>query len=146
MVVLGGNFRQMLSIIPNGMRQDVVYANINASYIWSLWKVLTLIKKHETSIWNFKWKCFLGETIFRLSIGNVAIGKMNDENTTIDISSYMLIDKFKAFSCRYYQQHIFLTFGNTHLFLFLHYRANLAQTNDIVDETKEYIVFDSWWK
>lgn len=36
MVVLGGNFRQMLSIIPNGMRQDVVYANINASYIWSL--------------------------------------------------------------------------------------------------------------
>ena len=33
-VVLGGDFRQILSVIPKGTRYDVVHASINSSYLW----------------------------------------------------------------------------------------------------------------
>ncbi|XP_072066784.1 uncharacterized protein [Arachis hypogaea] len=33
-VVLGGDFRQIFSVIPRGSREDIVYACINASYLW----------------------------------------------------------------------------------------------------------------
>ena len=47
-VVLGGDFRQILPIIPKGSREDVVYALLNYSYLWSFCKFLTLTK-------NIKW-------------------------------------------------------------------------------------------
>ncbi|XP_057723372.1 uncharacterized protein LOC130939271 [Arachis stenosperma] len=34
-VVLGGDFRQILPVIPMGSRQDIVQATINSSYLWS---------------------------------------------------------------------------------------------------------------
>ncbi|XP_058754699.1 uncharacterized protein LOC131627853 [Vicia villosa] len=43
-VVFGGDFRQILSVIPRGIRSDVVHATINASYIWHSVEVLTLTK------------------------------------------------------------------------------------------------------
>ncbi|XP_031108664.1 uncharacterized protein LOC116013152 [Ipomoea triloba] len=33
-VVLGGDFRQILLVIPRGSRQDIVSASINTSYLW----------------------------------------------------------------------------------------------------------------
>ncbi|XP_031099477.1 uncharacterized protein LOC116003677 [Ipomoea triloba] len=33
-VVLGGDFRQILPVIPKGTRQDIVSASINSSYLW----------------------------------------------------------------------------------------------------------------
>jgi len=35
-VVLVEDFTQMLLVIPKETRQDIVHANINASYLWSL--------------------------------------------------------------------------------------------------------------
>lgn len=32
-VVLGGNFRQILSVIPRGTRSNIIHATINSSYI-----------------------------------------------------------------------------------------------------------------
>jgi ATP-dependent DNA helicase PIF1 len=43
-VVFGGDFRQILPVIPRGSRSDVVHATINASYIWDHVEVLTLTK------------------------------------------------------------------------------------------------------
>ncbi|XP_061346430.1 uncharacterized protein LOC133292063, partial [Gastrolobium bilobum] len=34
-VVLGGDFRQILPVIPHGSRQEIVHATINSSYLWS---------------------------------------------------------------------------------------------------------------
>ncbi|XP_052114495.1 uncharacterized protein LOC107481415 [Arachis duranensis] len=39
-VVFGGDFRQILPVIPKGSRQDVVNATINSSYLWDHCKVL----------------------------------------------------------------------------------------------------------
>jgi len=46
-VVFGGDFRQILPVIPKGTRQEVVHATLNSSYLWQHCQVLTLTKKHE---------------------------------------------------------------------------------------------------
>ncbi|XP_031099739.1 uncharacterized protein LOC116003940 [Ipomoea triloba] len=43
-VVFGGDFRQILPVIPKGSRQDIVQATINSSYLWESCKVLRLTK------------------------------------------------------------------------------------------------------
>ncbi|XP_019182985.1 PREDICTED: uncharacterized protein LOC109177935 [Ipomoea nil] len=43
-VVLGGDFRQILPVIPKGTRQDIVGASINSSYLWRSCKVFRLTK------------------------------------------------------------------------------------------------------
>ncbi|XP_074300171.1 uncharacterized protein LOC141631392 [Silene latifolia] len=43
-VLLGGDFRQVLPIIPKGSRQDVVQASISRSSLWNECKVYTLKK------------------------------------------------------------------------------------------------------
>jgi len=35
-IVFGGDFRQILPIVPKGNRSNIVHATINASYIWDL--------------------------------------------------------------------------------------------------------------
>ncbi|GJW27605.1 ATP-dependent DNA helicase PIF1-like protein [Tanacetum coccineum] len=44
LVVFGGNFRQILHVIPNGSRQDIVHASLNISYLWQHCIVLNLTK------------------------------------------------------------------------------------------------------
>uniref|UniRef100_A0A0R0JAQ0 ATP-dependent DNA helicase n=1 Tax=Glycine max TaxID=3847 RepID=A0A0R0JAQ0_SOYBN len=34
-IVFGGNFRQILPVVPRGNRSDIVYATLNSSYIWN---------------------------------------------------------------------------------------------------------------
>lgn len=41
-VVLGGDFRQILPVIPKGTRADIVMATINSSILWKDCKVLRL--------------------------------------------------------------------------------------------------------
>ncbi|KAH0722503.1 hypothetical protein KY289_005547 [Solanum tuberosum] len=43
-VVLGGDFRQILPVIPKGTRQDIVNATANSSYLWPQCQLLTLTK------------------------------------------------------------------------------------------------------
>ncbi|XP_019171089.1 PREDICTED: ATP-dependent DNA helicase PIF4-like [Ipomoea nil] len=43
-VVFGGDFRQILPVIPKGTRPDIVRASISSSYLWKSCKVLRLTK------------------------------------------------------------------------------------------------------
>ncbi len=43
-VVFGGDFRQILPVIPKGTRPEVVHATINSSVLWNFCEVLTLSK------------------------------------------------------------------------------------------------------
>ncbi|XP_072080874.1 uncharacterized protein [Arachis hypogaea] len=43
-IVFGGDFRQILPVIPKGTRQEIVNATINSSYIWNSYKLMTLTK------------------------------------------------------------------------------------------------------
>lgn len=41
-IVLGGDFCQILSVIPKRIRQEVVHSTINSSLLWSFCEVITL--------------------------------------------------------------------------------------------------------
>ncbi|XP_054789485.1 uncharacterized protein LOC129295029 [Prosopis cineraria] len=44
-VVFGGDFRQILPVLPGGDRADVVNASLNSSYLWYQCKIFKLTKK-----------------------------------------------------------------------------------------------------
>ncbi|CAH9123025.1 unnamed protein product [Cuscuta epithymum] len=54
-IVFGGDFRQVLPVIPKGTRQDIVLASLNASHLWQYCTVLKLTK-------NMRLKNFTNET------------------------------------------------------------------------------------
>ncbi|PON47878.1 DNA helicase Pif1-like, partial [Parasponia andersonii] len=41
-VVLGGDFRQILPVIPKGRRADIVDASLNSSYLWKFFTIFEL--------------------------------------------------------------------------------------------------------
>ncbi|XP_052185357.1 uncharacterized protein LOC127797005 [Diospyros lotus] len=93
-VVLGGDFRQILPVIPRGTRQDIVLATINSSYLWRNCKVLRLTKnmrlqnvESDEDFINLK---SFSEWI--ASIGDGTIGGPNDGNAVIDIPDDLLLN------------------------------------------------------
>jgi len=92
-VVFGGDFRQILPVVQNGSRHDVVNASLSSSYIWQSCKILKLTKNmrlttgiHTTNIEKTdtfaKWLLDVGE------------GKFSDDNEgeqLIDIPDELLI-------------------------------------------------------
>lgn len=50
-IVFGGDFRQILPVVPRGTHSNIVHSSLNASYIWNHYEVLTLEKKHVISMW-----------------------------------------------------------------------------------------------
>ncbi|XP_016200155.1 ATP-dependent DNA helicase PIF1-like [Arachis ipaensis] len=49
-VVLGGDFRQILPFILRGSRQDIVHSTVNSSYLWKFCQVLKLTKNMRLSV------------------------------------------------------------------------------------------------
>ncbi|XP_076927145.1 uncharacterized protein LOC143590563 [Bidens hawaiensis] len=49
-VVLGGDFRQILPVVQNGTRNECVNATISSSYIWSKFKVLKRTKNMRLTV------------------------------------------------------------------------------------------------
>jgi len=43
-IVFGGDFRQILPVIPQGSISDIVHATINSSYLWEHCQILNLTK------------------------------------------------------------------------------------------------------
>ncbi|XP_019434840.1 PREDICTED: ATP-dependent DNA helicase PIF1-like [Lupinus angustifolius] len=89
-VVFGGDFRQILPVVPRGCRSDIVHATINASYLWHQCTVLTLTKNmclqnhdNESDIKQFS------EWI--LKMGNGKLSEPNDGSAEIDIPEELLI-------------------------------------------------------
>ncbi|KAM0041315.1 putative DNA helicase transcription factor B3-Domain family [Helianthus debilis subsp. tardiflorus] len=93
-IVFGGDFRQILPVVPNGGRQEIVNASLCSSYLWSKCKLLRLTKNMGLTIGrstseiedinNFaKWLLDLGE-------GNV--GCPNDSEASIEIPPDLLIN------------------------------------------------------
>ncbi|KAI3794661.1 hypothetical protein L1987_37294 [Smallanthus sonchifolius] len=92
-IVFGGDFRQILPVVPNGSRQEIVNASLSSSYIWDKCKLLRLTRNMRLSIGSqpsdiqrtnifAKWLLDIGE-------GNV--GGINDGEATIDIPDDLLI-------------------------------------------------------
>ena len=92
-VVFGGDFRQILPVIPCGSRQDVVHASLNKSFLWDHCTVLKLTENMRLRV-----GCNPSdsETIkdfaeWILNIGDGKIGGKNDGHAEVVFPNEMLI-------------------------------------------------------
>uniref|UniRef100_A0A0R0L851 ATP-dependent DNA helicase n=1 Tax=Glycine max TaxID=3847 RepID=A0A0R0L851_SOYBN len=114
-IVFGGDFRQILPVIPRGSRSDIINATINSSYLWP----------------SCEWI---------LDIGDRVIGNQNDGYATVEIPEYLLITEdndpidaiVRSTFPDLYQHH-----NNPKFFKC---RAILASTNETVEEVNDYIL------
>ncbi|XP_058783166.1 uncharacterized protein LOC131657824 [Vicia villosa] len=141
-IVFGGDFRQILPVIPRGSRSDIVHATINSSYIWDHCKVLKLTKnmrlqQSATSTTTAELRNF---SDWILTVGDGKISEPNDGYAEIDIPKDLLISNFDDPLEAIFQN----TYPNFHMNFnnvdFLQSRAILAGTIETVDEINQYIL------
>ncbi|KAF8048405.1 hypothetical protein N665_2526s0001 [Sinapis alba] len=120
-VVFGGDFRQILPVIPRGNRADIVMATLNSSYLWKHCKLLQLTKNMR---------------LFQSQI----INEPNSGETMIDIPKDLLIttctDPIEAIVYEVYGN----TFKDSKDPLFFQERAMLCPTNEDVDIINNYML------
>ncbi|KAD2805097.1 hypothetical protein E3N88_38474 [Mikania micrantha] len=92
-IVFGGDFRQILPVVQNGSRQDIVNASLSSSYLWSQCKVLTLTKNMRLTMGNGssdveRTKLFAK---WLLDVGEGNVGGCNDGDVLIDIPDDLVI-------------------------------------------------------
>ncbi|XP_012856929.1 PREDICTED: uncharacterized protein LOC105976186 [Erythranthe guttata] len=92
-VVLGGDFRQILPVILKASRQDIVHATINSSPLWKNCKVLTLHNnmRLQSSVSSSTVEEIKEFADWILKIGNGEVGEENDGEVSIEIPHDMLI-------------------------------------------------------
>lgn len=141
-VVFGGDFRQILPVIPQGNRADIVMASINKSYIWKHCKVLQLTKNMRLFS---EPDCREAEEIKEFSewILQLGDGKINEPNTgetIIDIPKDLLVtnceDPIESIVSEVYGN----TFKDSKDPLFFQERAILCPTNENVDVINNYML------
>ncbi|KEH41712.1 PIF1-like helicase [Medicago truncatula] len=92
-VVLGGDFRQILLVMPKATRLEIVYALINSSNLWRYCEVLTLTK--NTRVLSGASEADIEErelfSNWVLRVGDGTTGEINDVNVSVEIPSDLLI-------------------------------------------------------
>ncbi|KAF1894812.1 hypothetical protein Lal_00028255 [Lupinus albus] len=109
-LVFGGDFRQILPVIPRGCHSDIVHATINSSYLWHYCTILNLTKN------------------MRLQ---------NDDNTTEIRELLEWILKVGDGKLSEPNDDLHLHYNDEQ---FLQCRAILASTIDIVYQINEYVL------
>ncbi|XP_016192395.1 uncharacterized protein LOC107633269 [Arachis ipaensis] len=92
-VVQGGDFRQILPVIPKGSRHDILSSAINSSHMWSFCKVLKLhtnmrLLMSSSDQYEGKMKRFSN---WILDVGNENIGSVVGDESEIEIPDDLLI-------------------------------------------------------
>ncbi|XP_076905296.1 uncharacterized protein LOC143561021 [Bidens hawaiensis] len=141
-IVFCGDFRQVLPVITNGSRQQIVNASLCSSYIWGKCKLLRLTKNMRLTIGAqasdieqtnqfAKWLLDIGE-------GNV--GGSNDGEATIDIPHDLLIndsyDPIQSLIDFVYPSIL----QNIKIIEFFRERAILAPTNEDVQDINDRLI------
>ncbi|KAI3687642.1 hypothetical protein L1987_81342 [Smallanthus sonchifolius] len=141
-VVFGGDFRQILPVIPNGSRNEIVNACLSSSYIWKTCRVLKLTKNMRLSIGSEasnieQTKMFSN---WLLDLGEGKVGDVTDGESIIDIPEDILItnsvDPISALIDFIYPS-ILENFKNLNFF---QERAILAPTNEVVQDINDRLL------
>ncbi|KAM0064559.1 putative DNA helicase [Helianthus debilis subsp. tardiflorus] len=141
-IVFGGDFRQILPVVPNGSRHDIVNASLSSSYIWHNCNVLRLTKNMRLTVGSAS--ADLEQTkIFAqwlLDVGEGNGGASNDGEAVIQIPEDLLItDSSDPISSLidFVYPNILQNFGGTEYF---QDRAILAPTNEVVQEVNDRLL------
>ncbi|XP_057440582.1 uncharacterized protein LOC130732585 [Lotus japonicus] len=94
-VVLGGDFRQILPVIPKGSRAEVVMATINSSRLWRFCKVLTLTENMRLlgNLNNLEVEEVKYFAKWVLDVGDGNLGDYNDGESFIKVPGETLIQQ-----------------------------------------------------
>lgn len=140
--IFGGDFRQIVPIVPRGNRSDIVHASINSSYIMDSCEVLTLTKNMclQQGGMNSNYEELRDFSDWLLKVGEGRLSEPNDGNAEIDILENFLIQSYgnpiqAIFESTY--PHFFEDHNNPE---YLQSRAILASTIEIVNQINEYIL------
>ncbi|XP_058774789.1 uncharacterized protein LOC131649060 [Vicia villosa] len=125
-VIFGGDFRQILPVVPGGSRSEIIHSTINASYICGP------SEQDKKEIVDF--------SDWLLKIGEGRISKPNDGYANIDIPPELLITNFN--------DPILAIVESTYPYFlncyqscdYLKNRAILASTLDIVDKINDHVL------
>ncbi|XP_057432730.1 uncharacterized protein LOC130725528 [Lotus japonicus] len=92
-VVLGGDFRQILPIILKGSRSEIISSSVNSSYLWKHCKVMKLttnmrLQQAGSSSSSLDIKEFAD---WLLQVGDGTIKPINEDDSIIEIPSDLLV-------------------------------------------------------
>nr|XP_016511338.1 PREDICTED: ATP-dependent DNA helicase PIF1-like [Nicotiana tabacum] len=141
-VVLGGDFRQILPVIPKGTRQDIVNATLNSSYLWNNCQVLTLSKNmrlegnqldsHLNDLRKF--------SDWILAIGDGMVGNSIDGIDKVHIPDDLIISNCDDPICAIVESTYPDFLSHCSDITYLQQRGILAPTLDMVESVNEYMV------
>ncbi|XP_031108399.1 uncharacterized protein LOC116012864 [Ipomoea triloba] len=140
-VVLGGDFRQILPVIPKGTRQDIVGATINSSYLWRYCKVLRLTKNLRLTAIQAPEERQQTDQFAKwiADIGDGVSSECTDEEDDLIIPNHILLQYVDNPIAAIVES----TFPNYEIACtdsqFLLSRAILAPTLDVVDSINDYM-------
>ncbi|MCH84594.1 helicase-like protein [Trifolium medium] len=141
-VVFGGDFRQILPVIPRGRRSDIVHSAINASHIWDYCQVLTLTKNMRLQ--NKAAEANAQETHdfakWILKVGEGKISEPNDGHADITIPDELLIPMSDNPIKSIVESTYPTLLQNYKDVNYLESRAILASTIETVDEINNYVL------
>jgi len=140
--VLGGDFRQILPVLPKGTRQEIVNANINSSPLWDHCEILTLTTNmrllHGSSSLDIDERREFSEWV--LGIGDGSVGENNDEDMQVTIPDDLLL-KSSGDHIAFIVDCIYPSLlDNMHYPTFFQDKAILTPKNSIVEEINEYVM------
>ncbi|XP_021995302.1 ATP-dependent DNA helicase pif1-like [Helianthus annuus] len=141
-MVFGGDFRQILPVVPNGSRRDIVNASITSSYIWSSCKVLTLTKNMRLTVGAnaSDIEKIRGFADWLLDLGEGKIGDSDDCEVVIDIPEDLLIkcsEDPMSDLIEFVYPSLLQLYKDKDYFA---KRAILAPTNEVVQEINEKLL------
>jgi ATP-dependent DNA helicase PIF1 len=93
-MVFGGDYRQVLPVIPKGSREDIVTASLRKSYLWNSCRVLKLTANMRLTVGS-RPKDVNEIREFAdwiLKVGDGDLGEPNKGEVSIDVPREILID------------------------------------------------------
>ena len=141
-VVLGGDFRQILPVVPRGGRADIVHACINSSPLWRGCRVLKLTKNMRLQFPSdgIDSECLKVFAKWILDIGDGKLGEDNDGEFVIQIPEDLLIkstgDHIGDIVSSTYPRLL----ESIHNPNFFQDRAILAPTLELVEKVNDYVM------
>jgi len=142
-IVSGGDFRQILHVIPRGNKSDIVHATINASYLWDQCQILTLTKNMrllQNGLQKSNARQIQEFSEWIVKLGDGKLFEPNDGIAEIQIPPELLITNFvdpvEAIVASTYPELI----ENFRDLNFLQCRAILASRIETVDQINDYVL------
>ncbi|XP_012853867.1 PREDICTED: uncharacterized protein LOC105973392 [Erythranthe guttata] len=141
-VVLGGDFRQILPVVLKASRQDIVHSTVNSSPLWHFCRVMKLSKNITlqscSSPSNADEVIEFGDWI--LKVGNGDVREKNDGEASLEIPGDMLIgdseDLFRDLLNFFYPDLL----SNMYDPDYFQGREILAPTNECVESVNDHLI------